>query len=87
MNVVSVNVGQPRELFWRDQLVKTSIFKTPVIGQVRVRRLNIDGDEQSDLTVHGGVEKAVYAYPSEHYAVWRRELSIDNCPGAASART
>jgi MOSC domain-containing protein YiiM len=80
MKVVSVNVGQPRELFWRDQLVRTSIFKTPVAGQVRIRRLNLDGDEQSDLTVHGGVEKAAYAYPSEHYAFWRQELSHDDLP-------
>lgn len=55
MKVVSVNVGQPRELFWRDQLVKTSIFKTAVAGPVRVRRLNLDGDEQPDPAVHGGV--------------------------------
>ena len=80
MKVVSVNVGQPRELYWRDDIVRTSIFKTPVSGRVRVRRLNLDGDEQSDLTVHGGVEKAVYAYPSEHYAFWRQELSVDDLP-------
>ena len=80
MKVVSINVGQPRELYWRDEIVRTSIFKTPVSGRVRVRRLNLDGDEQSDLTVHGGVEKAVYAYPSEHYAFWRQELSVDDLP-------
>lgn len=56
----------------------TSIFKAPVPGRVRVTRLNLEGDEQSDLSVHGGADKAVYVYPSEHYAFWRAEL-----PGAA----
>jgi MOSC domain-containing protein YiiM len=67
-------VGLPREVEWRGKLVRTSIFKAPVSGRVRVTRLNIQGDQQSDLSVHGGAEKAVYAYPSEHYAFWRREL-------------
>jgi len=52
----------------------TSIYKSPAAGRVAVSWLNLDGDEQSDLTVHGGVDKAVYAYPSEHYAYWRDEL-------------
>jgi MOSC domain-containing protein YiiM len=55
-------------------MVLTSIFKEPVSGRVRIRRLNLDGDQQSDLSVHGGREKAVYAYPSEHYPFWREEL-------------
>jgi len=55
-------------------MVRTSIFKAPVAGRVRVAALNIAGDEQSDLSVHGGIDKAVYAYPSEHYALWRKEL-------------
>ena len=55
-------------------MVRTSIFKAPVAGRVRVAALNIAGDEQSDLSVHGGIDKAVYAYPSEHYAPWRKEL-------------
>ena len=72
--VLSVNVGVPREVEWRGKSVLTSIFKSPVAGRVRVSRMNIQGDEQSDLTVHGGTDKAVYAYPSEHYAYWRKEL-------------
>jgi MOSC domain-containing protein YiiM len=74
MKVLSVNVGQPREVNWRGKAVRTSIFKAPVAGSVRVTTLNLQGDEQSDLSVHGGADKAVYAYPSEHYAFWRNEL-------------
>ncbi len=74
MKVVSVNVGLPREVIWRGEAVLTSIFKEPVAGRVRVETLNLVGDRQSDLTVHGGAEKAVYVYPSEHYAFWREEL-------------
>jgi MOSC domain-containing protein YiiM len=74
MQLLAVSVGRPREVDWRGRRVRTSIFKTPVTGRVRVARLNLAGDEQSDLTVHGGPDKAVYAYPSEHYASWRREL-------------
>lgn len=78
MRIVSINVGLPREIQWRGKTVTTSIFKAPVSGRVLVKRLNVDGDRQSDLTVHGGADKAVYAYPSEHYAFWRGEL-----PGVA----
>lgn len=74
MRLVSVNVGLPREIEWRGEIVRTSIFKEPVEGEVRVRRLNVEGDRQSDLTVHGGRDKAVYVYPSEHYPFWRAEL-------------
>ena len=74
MKVVAISVGRPRQLEWQGRLVQTSIFKTPVAGRVRVTRLNIDGDQQADLSVHGGAEKAVYAYPAEHYAPWRIEL-------------
>lgn len=74
MRVVSVNVGRPREIESQGRTVRTSIFKAPVEGRVPVRTLNLDGDQQSDLSVHGGVDKAVYAYPSEHYAYWRGEL-------------
>jgi MOSC domain-containing protein YiiM len=74
MKLLSVNVGLPRELEWKGQIVRTSIFKEPVAGRVRVSTLNVEGDQQSDLTVHGGVDKAVYAYPSEHYPFWRQEL-------------
>jgi MOSC domain-containing protein YiiM len=72
--LVSINVGRPREVEWEGRTIRTSIFKNPVAGPVRVRTLNVDGDEQSDLSVHGGVHKAVYAYPSEHYEWWRGEL-------------
>lgn len=74
MQVISVNVGRPKEHEWRGQRVLTAIFKTPVEGPVAVGRLNLEGDEQADLTVHGGVDKAVYAYPQEHYAYWRSQL-------------
>src|SRR5947209_3612386 len=74
LKVVSLNVGLPREVEWEGHAVLTSIFKEPVERRLRVSSLNIEGDEQSDLTVHGGVEKAVYVYPSEHYEEWRREL-------------
>jgi MOSC domain-containing protein YiiM len=69
-----VNVGRPRDVEWRGKAVRTSIFKDSVAGPVAVSRLNLEGDEQSDLSVHGGVDKAVYAYPSEHYAYWREQL-------------
>ncbi len=78
MRVLSVNVGLPREIEWRGKTVRTSIFKEPVSERVRVTTLNLDGDEQSDLSVHGGIDKAVYVYPSEHYAHWRNELSEVN---------
>ena len=74
MKLISVNVSPPREVAWEGETVLTGIFKEPVEGQVMLRRLNLDGDGQADLSVHGGVSKAVYAYPSEHYAYWRAEL-------------
>lgn len=74
MKLLSVNVGLPREIKWNGKIVRTSIFKEPVTGRVRVARLNVSGDQQSDLTVHGGPDKAVYAYPSEHYPFWRTQI-------------
>jgi MOSC domain-containing protein YiiM len=74
LRIVSVNVGLPREVLWKGRTVSTGIFKDPVAGRVAVRALNLDGDRQADLTVHGGASKAIYAYPSEHYAYWREEL-------------
>jgi MOSC domain-containing protein YiiM len=74
MKLLSVNVGRPREVEWNRRTIRTSIFKAPVPGRVHLTKLNLDGDEQSDLTVHGGVDKAVYVYPSEHYEFWRNEL-------------
>src|SRR5436309_11444104 len=75
MRLVSVNVGLPREVAWKGRSVSTGIFKEPVQGRVMLRRLNLDGDRQADLSVHGGADKAVYAYPVEHYNYWRDELA------------
>ena len=74
MKILSLNISLPREVIWQGKVVTTGIFKEPVNGPVMLRRLNLDGDGQADLTVHGGASKAVYAYPSEHYAFWRAEL-------------
>jgi len=74
MRVVSVNVGLPREVEWKNMTVQTAIFKEPVSGPVAVARLNLAGDRQADLNVHGGADKAVYGYPSEHYSWWREQL-------------
>jgi MOSC domain-containing protein YiiM len=74
MKLISVNVGLPREVIWKGMIVSTGIFKEPVSARVMVRSLNLDGDRQADLTVHGGLEKAVYVYPFEHYGYWQSEL-------------
>jgi MOSC domain-containing protein YiiM len=74
MKILSVNVGLPRKVRWQGKLVTTGIFKEPIEGRVMLQTLNLDGDRQADLTVHGGVNKAVYDYPSEHYRYWRTEL-------------
>jgi MOSC domain-containing protein YiiM len=74
VRLLSLNVGRPRLAVWNGQSVSTGIFKTPVEGRVALRALNLDGDRQADLNVHGGPTKAVYAYPSEHYEYWRGEL-------------
>src|SRR5213080_741766 len=74
MKLVSVNTGLPREVEWHGRMVTTAIFKEPVKGRVALRRLNLDGDRQADLTVHGGEHKAVYCYPLAHYAYWKKEL-------------
>ena len=74
MKIISVNVGLPRSVIWKGMNVATGIFKAPVDGLVKIGRLNLTGDQQADLTVHGGTDKAVYAYPAEHYEYWRREL-------------
>ncbi|MBV9503134.1 MAG: MOSC domain-containing protein [Acidobacteriaceae bacterium] len=72
--IVSINVGQPREIEVGNRRVLTSIFKTPVYGKVALRRYNVQGDRQSDLRVHGGPSKAVYSYSSEHYPFWAEQL-------------
>jgi len=74
MHVVSVNVGLPRNVAWKGMTVHTGIFKEPVDGRVSITKLNLAGDQQADLTVHGGAAKAVYAYPAEHYEYWRKKL-------------
>lgn len=74
MELISLNVGLPRNVIWKGRTVTTGIYKEPVAGAVPLRKLNLDGDRQADLSVHGGPAKAVYAYPSEHYAYWRSEL-------------
>jgi MOSC domain-containing protein YiiM len=74
MELISINVGLPVEVTWHGRSVTTGIFKQPVAGPVRLRKLNLEGDRQADLTVHGGEYKAVYCYPVSHYEYWKREL-------------
>src|SRR3989337_274943 len=74
MKIVAVNVGLPREVIWKGKRVTTGILKEPITGRVMMRRLNLDGDRQADLSVHGGLSKAAYAYPIEHYEYWREQL-------------
>ena len=80
MKIISINVGRPRLVESNGQIVSTGIFKNPVEGRVMLRTLNLDGDRQADLTVHGGPDKAVYLYPSEHYEYWRKELPGTELP-------
>jgi MOSC domain-containing protein YiiM len=80
MKLISVNVGLPREIMVSGKTVRTSIWKYPLQGRIHVSTLNLDGDEQSDLSVHGGIDKAVYLYPSEHYSYWRTQLSDVELP-------
>src|SRR5258706_190334 len=80
MKILSVNVGLPREVEWKGITVSTGIFKEPVAGTVTVRRNNLDGDRQADLTVHGGPNKAVYGYASEHYPYWRKQYPQMDLP-------
>jgi MOSC domain-containing protein YiiM len=80
IKLVSVNVGLPREVLWRGISVSTGIFKEPVEDRVALRKLNLDGDRQADLNVHGGEFKAVYCYPLEHYSYWKKELPERELP-------
>jgi MOSC domain-containing protein YiiM len=80
MKLLSVNVGLPREVLWHGRSVTTGIFKDPVTGRVPLRKLDLDGDAQADLTVHGGEDKAVYCYPFAHYAYWKNELPGRDLP-------
>jgi MOSC domain-containing protein YiiM len=74
LRVQSVNVGLPREVVWKGRTLRTGIFKEPAADRVALRRLNLDGDQQADLTVHGGPAKAVYVYPADYYAFWREQF-------------
>jgi MOSC domain-containing protein YiiM len=74
MKLLSVNCGMPQVVTWHGMNVTTSIFKEPVPGRIPLRVLNLDGDGQSDLTVHGGEHKAVYCYPIEHYEYWEADI-------------
>ena len=80
MKVVSLNVGLPRDVQWHGQAVTTGIFKSPTSARIRLRKLNLDGDRQADLTAHGGEYKAVYCYPFEHYAYWKEKLPGRDLP-------
>ena len=80
MKLLSLNVGLPRQVNFQNELVTTGIFKEPIKGRVKLRKLNLDGDKQADLTVHGGSDKAVYAYPKEHYSYWQKELPEMSLP-------
>jgi len=72
MKVLSVNVGLPKKVLFNGQTITTAIFKVPIRGPIALRKINLDGDKQADLTVHGGVDKAVYSYPAEHYGYWSK---------------
>ncbi|NJO41975.1 MAG: MOSC domain-containing protein [Cyanobacteria bacterium CRU_2_1] len=80
MHLVSVNVGLPRDVTWKGKTVTTGIFKESTADRVMIRSLNLDGDGQADLAVHGGRDKAVYAYPSEHYSYWREQVPDMDLP-------
>ena len=78
MKLISVNVSKPKPMSFQGKTVLTGIFKQPVEGRVHVSRLNLEGDQQADLSVHGGPHQAVYVYPFEHYASWQQELGRDD---------
>lgn len=80
MKLISVNVGLPREVLWHGRRVSTGIFKEPVKSRVALRTLNLDGDGQADLSVHGGEYKAVYCYQLRHYEYWKAEFPDRDLP-------
>jgi MOSC domain-containing protein YiiM len=82
MKIISLNTGLPREMMYHGMRVTTAIYKEPVAGRVALRKLNLDGDWQADLTVHGGEFKAVYCYPLAHYDYWKKELPGRELPTA-----
>ena len=83
INLISVNCGMPRQVPWHGRSVTTSIYKQPVEGRVALRTLNLDGDRQADLSVHGGAAKAVYCYPLAHYGYWKAELPGRELPSGS----
>jgi MOSC domain-containing protein YiiM len=83
MELLSLNIARPRLTLYEGRSINTGIFKQPVAGRVMLRKLNLDGDRQADLSVHGGPYKAAYAYPAEHYDYWRRELPGAQLPWGA----
>jgi MOSC domain-containing protein YiiM len=80
MKIISLNVARPRLTVYKGNTINTGIFKQPVSGSIQLRTLNLDGDRQADLSVHGGPNKAVYGYPSEHYPYWREEFPDMDMP-------
>jgi MOSC domain-containing protein YiiM len=80
-SLVSVNVGGVRSVEWHGRVVTTAIWKEPVSGRVAVQGVNVDGDHQADRRVHGGPDKAVYAYATEDYEWWSRQLGYELRPG------
>lgn len=81
MKLISVNIGSPRSITWKGRIVTTGIFKEPIQDRrVLLRKYNLDGDRQADLSVHGGKDKAVSVYPSEHYPFWQQEFPDMNLP-------
>jgi MOSC domain-containing protein YiiM len=83
LKILSLNVGQPRDVTWNGKTVSTAIFKQPAAGRLRFARLGLEGDRQANLSVHGGPDKAIYVYPSEHYSFWQDELSLPELPWGA----
>ena len=80
MKLLSVNVATPRDVAYHGSMVRTAIFKEPVEGRILLRKSGLDGDGHGDPAVHGGIDKAVYAYPIEHYEHWQRELGQNELP-------
>ncbi len=80
MKLISVNVSLEKTVSYNNKSFHTGIFKNPVNGRVLLRKENLEGDKQADLSNHGGLDKAVYAYPFEHYEYWRDILGIDRLP-------
>jgi MOSC domain-containing protein YiiM len=74
MKIISVNVGLPIKVNFGKEIVTTAIFKNPIKHRIKLYKLNLEGDKQADLTVHGGIDKAVYSYPAEHYEFWKKEI-------------